>query len=279
MRAQRILEKITLHSLLLLATALAIIPMLWIVVASFQPNERLFQYPPNWIPSFYLDNFSWVLTKTGMPQWLLNSTLVAVVTAIATAILGALAAYAFARFQFRFRHVLLFGVLATQMIPGLTNIIPLYIMLQSIGGTDSLAWLMVMYTAGALPLAIWMLTSFFRAIPQELEEAALIDGCTTLQAFYRVILPLVLPGLAAVAILVFVIAWNEFVIALTFISSSSLKTYQLGLYDFLATDAQVFLRYGNLHAAAALGLVPTFIGYMLVQRYFIAGLTAGAVKG
>lgn len=279
MHARQIVEKSLLHAILVLATAVAIIPMLWIVVASFQPNERLFQYPPNWIPGFYFDNFTWVLGKTGMPKWLLNSSLVAVVTAIATAMIGALAAYAFARFHFRLRHVLLFSVLATQMIPGLTNIIPLYIMIQSVGVTDSLAWLMIVYTAGALPLAIWMLNSFFQAIPQELEEAALIDGCTTLQAFWRVVLPLVLPGLAAVAILVFVISWNEFVIALTFISSSDLKTYQLGLYDFLATDAQVFLRYGNLHAAAALGLVPTFIGYMLVQRYFIAGLTAGALKG
>jgi multiple sugar transport system permease protein len=279
MRTRRILERGILHGILVLATLVAIIPMLWIVVASFQPNERLFRYPPNWMPSLYFDNFTWVLTKTGMPKWLLNSTLVAVVAAIATAIIGALAAYAFARFHFRLRGILLFAVLATQMIPGLTNIIPLYIMIQSVGVTDSLLWLMIVYTAGALPLAIWMLNGFFQAIPQELEEAALIDGCTTLRAFWRVVLPLVLPGLAAVAILVFVIAWNEFVIALTFISSSDLKTYQLGLFDFLSTDAQVFLRYGNLHAAAAIGLLPTFIGYLLVQRYFIAGLTAGAVKG
>lgn len=279
MRIRRYTGTVVLHMILISATAIAIIPMLWIVVASFQPNERLFQYPPNWIPSLYFDNFSWILTKTGMPKWMLNSTIVAVMTAIATAIVGAFAAYAFARFRFRFRTLLLLAVLATQMIPGLTNIIPLYLMIQAVGGTDSLVWLIIVYTAGALPLAIWMLTSFFQAIPRELEEAALIDGCTTMQAFLRVVLPLVLPGLAAVAILVFVIAWNEFVIALTFISSSDLKTYQLGLYDFLATDAQIFLRYGNLHAAAALGLVPTFIGYLLVQRYFIAGLTAGAVKG
>ena len=196
-----------------------------------------------------------------------------------TALLGALAAYAFARFEFRLRTALLFAVLATQMIPGLTNIIPLYIMIQTVRFDRHALLADRDLHRGALPLAIWMLTSFFRSIPRELEEATLIDGCTLFGAFWHVVLPLVLPGLAAVAILVFVIAWNEFVIALTFISSSELKTYQLGLYDFLTTDAQVFLRYGHLHTAAAIGLVPTLIGYLLVQRYFISGLTAGAVKG
>lgn len=279
MRLVHILEKVVVHMLLIIAVMFALIPMLWIIVAAFQPNERLFQYPPNWLPSPYFDNFTSVLTRTRLPSWLLNSSVVAITTALATALTGAMAAYAFARFQFGWRNALLFAVLATQMIPGLTNIIPLYIMIQSVGATDSLGWLIVTYSAGALPLAIWMLTSFFGAIPRELEEAALMDGCTLLGAFWRVVLPLMLPGLAAVAILVFVIAWNEFVIALTFISTSSLKTYQLGLFDFLTTDAQIFLRYGYLHAAAAIGLVPTFVGYMLVQRYFISGLTAGAVKG
>jgi ABC-type glycerol-3-phosphate transport system permease component len=279
MHLTKVMERTVVHGVLIVATVLAMLPMLWIIVAAFQPNERLFQYPPNWLPSWYTENFSSVLARTHLPKWLLNSAVVAVATAVMTALLGALAAYAFARFEFRLRTALLFAVLATQMIPGLTNIIPLYIMIQAVGSTDTLFWLVVTYTAGALPLAIWMLTSFFQSIPRELEEAALIDGCTLFGAFWRVVLPLVLPGLAAVSILVFVIAWNEFVIALTFISSSELKTYQLGLYDFLTTDAQIFLRYGHLHAAAAIGLVPTLIGYLLVQRYFISGLTAGAVKG
>jgi ABC-type glycerol-3-phosphate transport system permease component len=239
----------------------------------------MFRYPPSWMPSLYFENFTSVLTTSDLPRWLLNSTIVAVIAAVLTAFLGAMAAYAFARFQFRFRNALLLAVLATQMIPGLTNIIPLYLMISRVGMIDTLTALILVYSAGAMPLAIWMLNSFFHAIPRELEEAAFIDGCTTLQAFRHVVLPLVLPGIAAIAILVFVISWNEFVVALTFISSSELKTYQLGLYDFLTTDAQFFRRYGNLYAAAAIGLVPTFIGYLLVQRQFIAGLTAGAVKG
>lgn len=279
MRLRLALRGAVLHGILIGATFIAVLPMWWIVVTAFKPTERMFRYPPSWMPSLYFENFISVLTTTHLPRWLLNSAIVAVIAAVLTAFLGAMAAYAFARFQFRFRTVLLLAVLATQMIPGLTNIIPLYLMISKLGITDTLLGLILVYSAGALPLAIWMLNSFFQAIPRELEEAAFIDGCTTLQAFRLVVLPLVLPGIAAITILVFVIAWNEFVVALTFISSSELKTYQLGLYDFLTTDAQFFRRYGNLYAAAAIGLVPTFIGYLLVQRHFISGLTAGAVKG
>ncbi len=279
MRLRLAMRGAVLHGILIAATFIAILPMWWIVATAFKPTDRMFRYPPSWMPNVYIDNFISVLTTTHLPRWLLNSTIVAVIAAMLTAFFGAMAAYAFARFQFRFRTALLLAVLATQMIPGLTNIIPLYLMISKVGITDTLLGLILVYSAGALPLAIWMLNSFFQAIPRELEEAAFIDGCTTLQAFRLVVLPLVLPGIAAIAILVFVIAWNEFVVALTFISSSELKTYQLGLYDFLTTDAQFFRRYGNLYAAAAIGLVPTFIGYMLVQRHFISGLTAGAVKG
>ncbi len=279
MRVRSLLRSGIAHAILISATVIAILPMWWVVVTAFKPVDRMFRYPPSWMPSLYLQNFLSVLTTTHLPTWLLNSTIVAIAAALLTSILGTMAAYAFARFQFRFRSALLLAVLATQMIPGLTNVIPLYLMFSKLGATNTLGGLIVVYSAGAMPLAIWMLNSFFQAIPRELEEAAFIDGCSTLQAFRHVILPLVVPGVAAIAILTFVIAWNEFVVALTFISSSELKTYQLGLYDFLTTDAQIFRRYGNIYAAAAIGLVPTFIGYMLVQRQFIAGLTAGAVKG
>ncbi len=279
MRVRPLLQSGIAHAILIAATVIAILPMWWIVVTAFKPVDRMFRYPPSWMPSLYFQNFLSVLTTTHLPAWLLNSTIVAVAAALLTATLGTMAAYAFARFQFRFRSALLLAVLATQMIPGLTNVIPLYLMFSKLGATNTLGGLIVVYSAGAMPLAIWMLNSFFQAIPRELEEAAFIDGASTLQAFRHVILPLVVPGVAAIAILTFVIAWNEFVVALTFISSSELKTYQLGLYDFLTTDAQLFRRYGNIYAAAAIGLIPTFIGYMLVQRQFIAGLTAGAVKG
>lgn len=267
------------HGILWVAVLWAVIPMLWIVVASLQPNERLFQYPPNWLPEFFMGNFIGVLTRTQVPRQMLNSALISGATAILTVAAGALAAYPLGRIRFPLRNVLLFAVLGTQMIPGLSNIIPLYIMIQGVGGIDNPLWLAVIYTAGALPLAIWMLTGFYQSVPAELEEAAMIDGCTPFQAFWRVVLPLVAPGIAAMVILTFANTWNEFVIVLTMITSSELKTFQLGLYDFLSTDAQTFLRYGNLHAAAVLGLIPTLIAYLVVQRQLISGITAGAVKG
>ncbi len=271
--------RIALHGFLWVATAFAIIPMLWIVVASLQPDDRLFQYPPQWIPqSLYLENFINVWTRTNLRFQMANSAVLAVTTAILVSFIGSLAAYTFARYRFRLHGVLLYSVLATQMIPGLTNIIPLYIFMQNVGLIDTRWALVITYTAINLPLGIWLLLGFFQSIPVEVEEAALMDGCTPMGTFLRIALPLVLPGLAAVSILTFVVAWNEFVIALTFISTSTLKTYQLGLYEFLTTDATVFSRYGNLHAAAVLGLIPTLIGYLFVQRYFITGITRGAIK-
>lgn len=275
----RMLRMTANHVVLWVAVAWAVIPMLWIVVASLQTNERLFQYPPNWLPEFFTGNFESVLTRTQVPRQMLNSALVSSATAILTVAVGALAAYPLGRIRFRLRNGLLFFVLGTQMIPGLSNIIPLYIMIQGLGGVNNPFWLVVVYAAGALPLAIWMLTGFYQAVPSELEEAAMIDGCTPFAAFWRVVLPLVTPGIAAMLILTFANTWNEFVIALTLITSSELKTFQLGLYDFLSTDAQTFLRYGNLHAAAVLGLIPTLVAYLVVQRQLISGITAGAVKG
>lgn len=268
-----------LHCVLILGLAWALLPMLWIAVASIQPYARLFQYPPAWIPErIDLQNFQQLFGRTRIVLQMLNSTLVSGTTAAIVAVSGSLAAYAFARFQFRLRDALFMVILATQMIPAVTKIIPIYMLMQSLGLINTHWSLVLVYVGVSLPLGIWLLTGFYRSIPRELDEAAYIDGCGRLGAFLRVALPLALPGLAAVAILTFVQAFNDFVIALILVQSADLKTYQLGLYDFL-TDATFRQQtFGQLNAASVVGLVPTLIGYLLVQRYFMAGLTAGAVK-
>jgi len=274
------LGSLPLHGILVLICAWSLLPILWIVVSAFKPLEQLYRYPPRWIPQqLYLENFTSVMAQTDIPQHMLNSLSISGATAFLVVGMGALAAYGFARMHFRLRLTLFLLILATQMIPTLTNIIPVYLIVQKLGLIDTRTSLVIVYTAMNLPLAIWILAGFFRSIPQEIEEAAFIDGCGRFSAFWRVMLPLSLPGLAAIFILTFVIAWNEFVFALTFISSKGLRTYQVGLYDYLVTQAGYFKKYGVLNAAAVLGLIPTFIGYMLTQRYFIQGITRGAVKG
>jgi ABC-type glycerol-3-phosphate transport system permease component len=252
--------------------------MIWIGVASLQPPARIYSYPPRWIPeSLFLENFERVF-RTHLTTQLWNSTLISGSTAIMVAITGSLAAYAFAKFRFRFRNALFLAILATQMIPALTKIVPLYLMMQHLGGVNTRWSLVVVYVGVTLPFAVWVMTSFFESLPREIIEAAYIDGAGRFGAFLRIALPLALPGIAAVIVLTFVVAWNDFVIALVLVSSATLKTYQLGLYDFLVSAMYNRDAVGLLNAGAMLGVVPTAIVYLFVQRYFIAGLTAGAVK-
>lgn len=273
------LKRSILHFTLLIICGWSLFPILWITVSSFKSLERLYKYPPNWIPeSLYLDNFRSVLEQTNIPLHIFNSFVISFTVAAIVVILGALCAYGFARMKFALRGLLFFGILATQMIPTLTNIIPVYLIIQKLNLIDTRLSLILIYTAMNLPLAIWILSGFFSSIPVEIEEASFMDGCGRITSFFKVMLPLSLPGLVAIGILTFVIAWNEFVVALTFISSKGLKTYQVGLYDYLVTQAGYFKKYGILNAAAVIGLIPTFIGYLLVQRYFITGMTQGAIR-
>ena len=278
MRLNRLLITSARHLFLMIGVLFALLPMLWVVAGALQPPERLYQYPPQWIPdTLYLDNFDDVL-ETKTPVQMLNSTLISAATAAVVVVAGSLAAYAFARFRFRFRDALFLSILATQMIPALTKIVPLYLMMQELGAVNTRWSLVLVYVGVSLPFGVWVLNGFFAGLPKEIEEAAYIDGATRVGVFFRIALPLALPGLAAVAILTFVTAWNDFVIALILVSSAELKTYQLGLYDFLTNMTFQRDMLGLLNAASVLGVVPTAIAYLLVQRHFMAGLTAGAVK-
>jgi ABC-type glycerol-3-phosphate transport system permease component len=271
------------HLILILACILSLIPVLWVVLTSLQPASAITRYPPSLVPSgLYLNNFKFALFQNPVLRYMLNSVIVGVATTAAVAAVASLAAYAFARFRFPFRKTGFFAILATQMLPPLTNIIPLYILMQHLRLLNSLQSLILVYVAMTLPLAIWILAGFFQSLPKELEEAATIDGCNRLGVFLRVALPLSLPGIAAVSIITFVIAWNEFVIALTLISNQNLRTYQFGLYDFLKFEMAGWMprdmAVGLLGAASVMGLIPTFIAYLFVQKGFIAGMTRGAIK-
>jgi len=207
-----------------------------------------------------------------------NSVIIASFTALGVVFASSFAAYAFARFKFPLRKTAFYGLLATQMMPALTNIIPLYMLLQVLKLLNTRTALIIVYTGVNLPLSIWIMTGFFQSLPIEVEEAAMIDGCNRFNIFTRIALPLALPGLAAVAILAFVMAWNEFVLALTFLSSQSLKPYQFGLYDIMVREMMQYQPHSLLNAAAVLGLIPSFIAYLFIQRGFMTGITRGAIK-
>jgi multiple sugar transport system permease protein len=247
--------------------------------------------PPHWIPDYItFDNYLAFINPSMLgsqrlvgggaaidaPRALLNSTIVAFSVAIVNMTIGSFAGYAFARLEFRGSRALLMIYLATRMVPALAIMVSLYLIFQWAGLLDTLLALVLSYLTFTLPYSVWIMASYLRTIPRELEEAALIDGCTRLGAMRRVLLPLAAPGMVAAAIFTFTLAWNEFLYALIFCSSNSCKTLPVGLAGLIRGDIYLF---GPMMAGSVIAAIPVMALYMLAQRFVVAGLAAGAVKG
>jgi multiple sugar transport system permease protein len=205
-----------------------------------------------------------------------NSVIVSSFTAIVSTLLAAGAGYGFSRFKFRGKHAIVALMLVTQMFPLIMIIAPIFRLLSPLGLTNSLSGLIIVYTAFNVPFASFLMQSFFDAIPKELEEAALLDGANRFAAFWRIIMPLTLPGLAATLGFVFTAAWSELLFALMLNSSSAVSTFPVGLLAFVSKFSVDF---GQMMAAGVLALVPVCVFFVFIQRYLVQGLTAGAVKG
>jgi multiple sugar transport system permease protein len=223
-----------------------------------------------------LDNFEYLFTRIPFTSWYVNTVTVAAVSTAVSVFVAALGAYGLVRL--RWRGSSFFGtiVLIAYLMPTALMFIPLYAILASLGLINKQAALMVTYPSVVLPFATWLMMGYYRSIPEELEDAAMIDGCNRFQAFYRVVLPLVRPALLAVALFAVTQAWNEFLYAYTFLRSTEVFTLPVGLAQLIIGDIQPW---GVLMAASLLTAVPVVIIYMLGQRFMVAGLTAGSVKG
>jgi ABC-type glycerol-3-phosphate transport system permease component len=269
--------KAPIYLLLLCVVALAVVPLLWGLSTALKPKGEVVTYPPRWIPRPpTLRNFSVVLRETSMPRYFVNSLLIGLCSVVLTLGVGAHAGYALARFRFPGKHALAFGILATAMIPGISILVPLYALASKVKLYDGYSILVIVCTAWQVPTVMWMLKGFLETVPRELDESALIDGCTRWSAFYRVILPLARPGLAAAALLTFVFVWNDFLIAFTLTVSNSRRVVAVGLYQYIS---QYGIEWGELMAAVTLALLPVLGMFLALQRHFISGLTAGAMKG
>ena len=205
-----------------------------------------------------------------------NSVFVSLGTAACTTLVAAAAGYAFSRFRFRGKSVIIVVLLITQMFPLLMIIAPIYKIIASLGLLNTLTSLIVVYTAFNVPFATFLMQSFFDGIPKDLDEAAMMDGCTRLQALRKVILPLTLPGLAATLGFIFTAAWSELLFALMLINSNDSMTFPVGLLTFVSKFS---VDWGQMMAAGVLALVPSCLFFIFIQRYLVKGLTAGAVKG
>jgi len=260
---------------MVLLSLVAALPFVWAFLTSLKPERQIFVFPPQVLPDpATAYNYGRAIDH-GLLLALFNSSVVSLATVCLVLVAGTLAAYPLARIAFRGSQVVLFLIIAPMMIPGLVNLVPTYMVMAKLGLLDSYQGLILIYWVHALPLAIWILRGFFQTIPGELEDAGAVDGCTRLQSLWLIVLPLAQPALAAVALLVFLNAWNEFVIASIMTSSSLMRTAQVFLYLNM-TDVGV--NWGEMMASALAINVPVLALFLLLQRRFIAGLTAGALR-
>jgi len=258
-------------------------PGLWVVLAAFRPNVEIMTKPPVWIPHLTLENFEAMLgllpnVELAIPvgHYFRNS-LVASLTSTAVALLiGTMGGYAFARYRFRGKAALFVAFMLSRTIPGVALSLPLFIIWSRIGLIDTSIGLIVVYVAMNVPFTIWLTDGYFRQIPLELSEAALIDGCSRWVAFWRVEFPLARSGLASAGIFAFLTSWNEFALASLLTRSVASKTMPVGLMDY---TSQFTIDWVGMCAMAVLIIVPAVVVTFILQRHLIAGLTLGAVKG
>jgi ABC-type glycerol-3-phosphate transport system permease component len=261
---------------LVLLVGASAFPFYWAILASFTPEARLFQ-GPSLIPGhLVLDHYRALFTERNFWVPIRNSLIVAGSTTIFCVALGALCAYALARLQFGGKSLLLGFILAVGMFPQISVVSPLYLLLRSLHLINTYPGLVLPYLTFAMPLTVWLLVGFFRQLPAELEEAAMVDGAGRLRAFWEVIVPLALPGIATTAILTFVYSWNEFLFALSFTLGPERQTVPVAIALF---RGQYQVPWGQILAAAVVATAPVTVLVLAFQRRIVQGLTAGAVKG
>jgi ABC-type glycerol-3-phosphate transport system permease component len=260
-----------------LCCAVALFPFLWMALSSVKGLQELYTVPPAWWPrAATFDNYVRVLAVSNVPRYFLNSVIISLGSTAAALVLAVFAAYGFARFRFPGKGACQAFVLVGQLLPTAAIIVPLFITLRTLGLVNTYLGLIVVYTILTLPLSVWMLTSYFRAIPAELEEAAIIDGASRLAVLFRITLPLSLPGVVSIVVYAFVTTWNEFIFALVFAQDSRVKTLPIGIAEF---TTEFNTDWGAVMAASMIMTLPVALLFMALQRLFIGGLTAGAVKG
>lgn len=272
----RLLDILT-YGLLCLGCMAALTPILWGLLTSLKKEINVAVYPPQWLPhpatvEHYLD----LLTSGNVLRFFLNSLVLAVGTILLGLVVASPGAYAAARFQFRGKNTILMTILVTSMIPGISILIPIFLVAIRADLLNNYAFMILVYGAWLVPQAIWFIKGFIEVVPRDLEEAALLDGCSLIGAFWRITLPLIQPGLAAVAILFFVFVWNDFLIGAVLTNREEMRTVQVGL---LRSMQDIGIFWGQFMTYAMLATAPILFAFFMLQKRFIEGLTRGGVKG
>lgn len=274
-----ILGKIGFWFLILVILVYTLFPFYWAIVSSLKSNNEIIRPDPTfWPMEPTLDNYRTIFQNDSFMRALANSAIVSTSVVILSLVFGTLTAYAMARLNFRGRTFFLYTILSMTMFPGIAIIGSLFQLMRQFNAYDTLWGLVVIYMSFALPFTVWVLANFFRAMPPDLEQAALVDGATQMVALRQILIPLAIPGMVTTGLLAFIEAWSEFLYARTFTISEKAKTVQIAISDFTG-NTQFEVPFGTRMAAAVVVTIPLLIGVMLVQRRIISGMTAGAVKG
>ncbi|SEM56957.1 carbohydrate ABC transporter permease [Paenibacillus sp. OV219] len=262
---------LTLHAVIML------FPLYWIIITSLKPQKQIFSFPLHyWPETLTLANYKKLFEFSNFGVYIFNSLLVSIGAAACVILISILSGYVLARFKFRGHKHIMFGFFLTQMLPGIGALIVLYKMMSSMHLTNHLSSLVLIYTVGSIPFSTIMLRGFFQRIPSSLEEAAMIDGCSRITALFRVIIPVMLPGIAATFIFAFVNNWNELIMAVMFIDSESSQTLPVAMNGFVM---KFDIDWGAMSAGTVMSVIPTIIVFAIAQRFIVEGLTQGAEKG
>lgn len=265
------------YLVLFLFIALMIIPIFWGFLTSWKGTAEISRFPPTIFPEIIdIGNFYKVLFMSNFSTYFMNSVIITVTCVVISTVIAGHAAYALARFRIKHREKIMFAILMTSMVPAVALLIPLYIMSVKAGLYNTRIMLVLVYTAWRTPMLTWILKGFFESAPVAIEEAAMIDGCSRLKTFYKVVVPISQPGIVSSALLTAVYVWNDFLVSFTFVTDEKLRTVSVGLYSYIT---QYGVQWGELMAAVMVTIIPIIIMFVCLQSKFVDGMAAGAVKG
>lgn len=259
-----------------LSAVLILVPVLWMISAGLRPIKEILSYPPTLLPKMLtLRYFERILASPTYQHYFLNSAVLALTTLVLALVLGSLAAYGFSRYRFPGSRAMLMGILALLMLPRVTLIVPYFRLAHLVGLYDTLPGLIIVNTAFLLPMSTWLLKGYFDSLPEELEEAAMVDGCVRLQALWKIVLPLAIPGLIGVGTFAFIGSWNEYLLAVVLTETPRAQTLTVGLAAFFGEYVRDWNGIMALSTMATLPLVAIFV---FLQRWVVHGLSSGAIK-
>ena len=269
-------KRIGIHALLIACALFPALPIIWMASTSFKPNGQVFDWPPKLITSaMNLDSYAAIFADGGKLRFFINSYIVAGSVTVLTLLVSVLAAYALSRYEFPFKRALNVFIISVQAVPPITLLIPYFGLVVTLGLYDTYGGLILTYMVFTLPYAIIMMTGYFNTLPRELDEAVMVDGAGPLTVLFRILLPISVPGLVSVGVYTFMIAWNEYLFALTLTRTNEMRTVPIGIQLLMGQHSY---DWSQIMAMSILGSIPILVLFTFFQRYFLSGMSAGAVK-